>query len=67
MNMNEGGKGDAPRPLSISKEEFDARWDAIFNQAEKDKLVKEKDGGFTINVNVENQDFEAKISYKENI
>ncbi len=35
--MNEGGKGDAPRPLSISKEEFDARWDAIFGAAEKKK------------------------------
>lgn len=65
--MNESGKGDAPRPLSISKEEFDARWDAIFSQAEKAKLAKEKDDGFTININVENQDFETKISYKENI
>ena len=28
------GKGDAPRPYSVSLEEFDKNWDAIFNNKE---------------------------------
>lgn len=60
--MRDGGKGDKPRPLSISQEEFDAKWDAIFN-----KPIKEKDGSFTVNVDVENQDAQVTITYKENI
>lgn len=35
--MNEGGKGDKRRPTGISMEEFDNKWDAIFNSAEKEK------------------------------
>ena len=32
--MRDGGKGDARRPLTIPKEEFEANWDAIFNKPE---------------------------------
>ena len=42
--MRDGGKGDKQRPLGVSKDEFDAAWDRIF---------KEKDGSYTINVNPE--------------
>jgi hypothetical protein len=63
QDMNEGGKGDKQRPLGIDKEEFDKRWDDIFNK----EVVKEKDGGLTLNVNVENQDYQATITYKVNI
>ena len=28
--MRDGGKGDAPRPLVIPMEQFDAQWEAIF-------------------------------------
>lgn len=28
--MSDGGKGSKPRPLSISQQEYDTRWDAIF-------------------------------------
>ena len=31
--MRDGGKGDAPRPLSISIEEFDDAWNRIFKKA----------------------------------
>lgn len=31
--MSDGGKGSDPRPLSISKEEFDNRWDNIFKKS----------------------------------
>ena len=30
--MSHGGKGDKPRPLSVSKEQFDKNFDAIFGK-----------------------------------
>ena len=33
--MSDGGKGSAPRPFSVSKEEFDNNWNAIFNKKDK--------------------------------
>lgn len=30
--MNDGGKGSAPRPYSVSAEDFSSRWDAIFKR-----------------------------------
>jgi len=37
--MSDGGKGSAPRPYSVSQQEYDTRWDVIFG---KDLAVKEK-------------------------
>ena len=33
--MRDGGKGDAPRPLSVPKEVFDNNFDAIFGKKRK--------------------------------
>ena len=46
---NEGGKGCKPRPFSVTQEEYDNRWDAIFNKDKKETEVveevkEEKDG-----------------------
>ena len=30
--MSDGGKGDTPRPLAVSQEEFDNRWETIFGK-----------------------------------
>jgi hypothetical protein len=30
--MGDGGKGSKPRPISVSQEEYDTRWDAIFGR-----------------------------------
>lgn len=30
--MSDGGKGSTPRPISVSNEEYAARWDAIFGR-----------------------------------
>ena len=30
--MNEAGKGSKPRPFSVSQEEYNTRWDAIFQR-----------------------------------
>jgi hypothetical protein len=36
---NEGGKGCKPRPFSVTQDEYDNRWDAIFGK-DKAKEVK---------------------------
>lgn len=33
--MSDGGKGSRPRPFSVSQQEFDNRWDAIFGKKKK--------------------------------
>jgi hypothetical protein len=38
--MAEAGKGSKPRPFSVSQDEFDNRWDAIFSN--KDKSADDK-------------------------
>ena len=30
--MSDGGKGSKPRPFSVSQDEYDKRWDAIFQR-----------------------------------
>lgn len=30
--MSDGGKGSKPRPISVSQQEYDTRWDAIFSR-----------------------------------
>jgi hypothetical protein len=32
MTGNPGGKGSSPRPFSVSQEEYNTRWDAIFGR-----------------------------------
>lgn len=34
--MSDGGKGSRPRPFSITQQEYDTRWDAIFGRDLKD-------------------------------
>lgn len=39
MMTNEwhGGKGSRPRPYSVTQEEYDKRWDAIFGRDEPEE------------------------------
>jgi len=30
--MSDGGKGSKPRPFSVSQQEYESRWDAIFGR-----------------------------------
>lgn len=40
--MSSGGKGDKPRPISVSPQEYVDRWDAIFGKKKSDEeLIKE--------------------------
>jgi hypothetical protein len=45
--MNQGGKGCKPRPFSVSQQEYDNRWDAIFGrdkQQNEEKVDNESSG-----------------------
>ena len=33
---SEAGKGDKPRPVTIPKEQWDERWEKIFNKKKKE-------------------------------
>ena len=37
--MSDGGKGSKPRPYSVSQDEYDNSWEAIFGK--KDKQIME--------------------------
>ena len=36
--MSDGGKGSKPRPYSVTQDEYDNRWDAIFGRDLKVKM-----------------------------
>ena len=55
--MNEGGKGDKPRPLAVSQEQFDKNFDAIFGKKDKEPIP------FAGMVDVELTNDEKEISY----
>lgn len=35
MNNHDGGKGDTPRPLGVTMEQFDKSWDEIFGKKDE--------------------------------
>lgn len=55
--MSDGGKGSAPRPFSVSQEEYDSRWDVIFG---RDKLSKEQEDDLKKYIN-DLKDFNEEI------
>lgn len=57
--MSHGGKGSRPRPYSVTQQEYDTRWDAIFGrdlerQEALDKLGVELDSEIFAENNVDN-------------
>lgn len=38
--MSDGGKGSAPRPFSVSNEEYANRWDAIFGRDKMSEITE---------------------------
>ena len=44
MSKWHGGKGSTPRPYSVTQEEYDKRWDAIFGKdiPEEDDLDEDE-------------------------
>lgn len=39
--MSDGGKGSAPRPISISEQEYANRWDVIFGRSKNEEALDE--------------------------
>jgi hypothetical protein len=58
MNNRESGKGCKPRPFSVSQQEYDNRWDAIFGR-DKQK-VDEKVNDESSSNNTHNRKSETK-------
>jgi hypothetical protein len=48
--MRDGGKGDAPRPLGVSMEQFDKNFDAIFGKKKKYTMEEVDHGVYLIEV-----------------
>ena len=47
MSKSDGGKGSSPRPFSVSQDEYDKRWDAIFGrdlEEEEPEIEEDPDG-----------------------
>ena len=58
MTQWHGGKGSKPRPYSVTQEEYDKRWDAIFGRDEPDEDDLEED------VNLDDEDYDADTDEK---
>ena len=39
--MSDGGKGSAPRPLSVDQETFESNWDRIFSKKQEREISSE--------------------------
>ena len=56
--MSDGGKGSAPRPFSISQEEYDKRWDHIFSRDLKEE--KKNDESKSSSSDTDNRELSTK-------
>jgi thiamine biosynthesis protein ThiC len=41
MSKSDGGKGSSPRPFSVSQDEYNKRWDAIFSRDLEEETTEE--------------------------
>jgi hypothetical protein len=57
--MRDGGKGDKQRPRGIPMEEFDNKWDAIFNKKEE-----KKENPLSVDIEDDNGELKAEITLK---
>lgn len=60
--MSDGGKGSAPRPYSVSQEQFANNWDAIFGKKSKEQTVAKYDC-FCYNCNKDRKDESGNFPY----
>ena len=42
MSNREAGKGSSPRPFSVTQQEYDSRWDAIFGRDRVQEALDKK-------------------------
>jgi hypothetical protein len=38
--MSDGGKGSAPRPIKVPRDQYEKNWNAIFGKKKKEKKTK---------------------------
>lgn len=58
MTQWHGGKGSKPRPYSVTQEEYDKRWDAIFGRDEPEEDDLEEDN------ELDDEDYDADTDEK---
>ena len=58
--MSDGGKGSAPRPFSVSQEEFSNNFDAIFRKNIKAAEEIHSDKGYELGTKEEQEAFDRK-------
>lgn len=73
MRPDGNGKGDKPRPLSVSMEVFDANFDAIFGKKKKYTMEEIDEGVYLLEVthnkeqqNVKDDDCNGKCDCDDN-
>ena len=57
--MSDGGKGSRPRPLSVTQEQYDNRWDYIFGR-DKNKPANLED-----NTGVDKNEYQDVLSTED--
>jgi outer membrane protein assembly factor BamE (lipoprotein component of BamABCDE complex) len=57
--MSDGGKGSRPRPLSVTQEQYDNRWDYIFSR-DKSKPADVED-----NTGVDKNEYQDVLSTED--
>ena len=55
--MSHGGKGDKPRPFSVTQDEYDNRWNAIF---QRDDVVSKSEAKRLATIEVADEEAEDK-------
>lgn len=60
--MPDGGKGDTPRPLGVSMEEFDNNFDAIFGEKKKNTEPIPFMGHVDVDIEVSNDEQSVTVT-----
>jgi hypothetical protein len=55
--MSDGGKGSKPRPFSVAQEEYDNRWNAIF---QRDDVVSKSEAKRLATMEMASEEVEDK-------
>ena len=58
MSKWHGGKGSAPRPYSVTQEEYDNRWDAIFGRNKQ--VIEEPEEDDDTDLDEDNEDADTQ-------
>jgi hypothetical protein len=57
MAMSDGGKGSKPRPFSVTQDEYENRWNAIF---QRDDVVSKSEAKRIATMEMANEEVETE-------